>query len=107
MNSVLILVFYILASSQAAPDPSTNINIENANIDVKDSEDQVEAACFLFSFPFASVGPKTPWVCRGSGDYCCALKDVDLPQLSGRGLRSESGYETHNDYETVLAQLRL
>ena len=37
MNSVLILVFNILAFSQAAPDPATNLIINKAKIDMQDS----------------------------------------------------------------------
>jgi len=40
MLSVLFLAIFLGERAGAAPDPSTNINIENANIDVKDSEDQ-------------------------------------------------------------------
>ena len=38
MNSVLILVFFnILVSSQASPDPETNVHINRAQIELKDS----------------------------------------------------------------------
>ena len=59
MNSVLILVFFdILASSQAAPDPATNLHINKAIIDLQDSKDQDSKVfvCLLTSFPF--VHPK-------------------------------------------------
>ena len=89
MNSVLILVFNILASSQAKPDPDTNMHIEHAQI----------------SMPAEKSGGGD-YASQGNPDTNLHINKASIVMPESSGGLTFSTFSTFSTFYNILLQTR-